>query len=94
MFHIVVWEEEFLQLCSRKEEGKERRRGERGRGREEEEDGRGEEEDGRGEEEDGRGQEEGREKKEVKNHPFHVAQQPLLPLSVGVATIVDNSIGT
>lgn len=87
MFHIVVWEEEFLQLCSRKEEGKERRRGERGRGREEEED-------GRGEEEDGRGQEEGREKKEVKNHPFHVAQQPLLPLSVGVATIVDNSIGT
>lgn len=80
MFHIVVWEEEFLQLCSRKEEGKERRRGERGRGREEEE--------------DGRGQEEGREKKEVKNHPFHVAQQPLLPLSVGVATIVDNSIGT
>lgn len=91
MLHIVVWEEEFLQLCSRKEERKERRRGERGRGRGEEE---GEEERRKRGGGGWKRQEEGREKKEVKNHPFHVTQQPLLPLSVGVATIVDNSIGT
>lgn len=29
-----------------------------------------------------------------KSPMFHVTQQPLLPLSVGIATIVDNSIGT
>ena len=82
MLHIVVWKKEFLQLCSRKkEERKERRRGGRGRGRGEEE--------AKGKRKGG-----GWGEKKVKNHPFHMTQQPLLPLSVGIATIVDNSIGT